>query len=354
MAREKNFWQIMISVTLLVVLVSNPSYAADPVIKWKAQSAYNMPANVGPFQNQDHGTGNIAIHLARWFERETKGNLKMEVAVPGAIVPVGEMFKAVTKGVIDVAGPYYGGFHTGLMPETDIEIGLPFAWERPEEAWDAYYNRGLIDEFKKIYAEHNIYFLPFIVNTAYSFGTTFDCPGLDALKGKKIRALGIYGELVKAFGATPVVLPGTEMYMGLKLGTIDGAIFGLENIESYKLKEVWKNYVYSPNPNVVVVSFLINLDSWNKLPAETRRLIDDNAKYVLLSTTMNDYAWDQYWATKSSKEYPFKLVYWSAEDVAKARRIGYQLWDSVAKKSDRCARLVGIVKQQMKDLGKME
>lgn len=350
---KRGVWIVMGLLVIFSLMMVSFCYAQAP-IKWKGQNAYTPPADVGPFKGSVVGSGNGPIVFAKWLNRETKGQVQLEVAQSGAIVPVSQMFNAVSKGVLDFAGLYYGGFHSGIMPETDIEIGLPFAWEQPEEAWDAYFNRGLIDEIRKIYAEHNLYWIPAISNTRYSFGTRFPIPNPDALKGKKIRALGIYGELVKRLGGSPVVVPAGEMYMALKLGTIDGSIFGLENLENNKLKEVWTHYVFTPNLNTIVGSFLINMDSFKKLPPEIRRLIDDNAKHVILENTMNNYVWDLYWATKASKEYPFKLVYWSDQDIAKVRKIGFGLWDSVAAKSPRCAKLVEIVKTQMRELGKLQ
>jgi TRAP-type C4-dicarboxylate transport system substrate-binding protein len=229
------------------------------------------------------------------------------------------------------------------MPETDVEIGLPFAWQRIEEGFDAYYHRGLINEFQKIYAERNIYFIPIICGNSYSFGSRLPLPNPDAIKGKKIRATGIYGELVRKLGGVPVVIPANEVYMALKLGTVDGAIFALENIESFKLKEVYTNYVY----------YIINMDSFNKLPEEIKRLIDHYGKYVQLENSMSVYLYESYVARQASKTYPFKLVYWSDKDVDKVRNIAFGLWDSVAAKSPRCAKLVNIVKAHMRDLGKM-
>lgn len=352
--KKRGRWILGVLLIAVSLLLAVSSYAQAPIV-WKGQNAYVAPPDVGPFKNRVAGSGNGPILFGNWLNRETKGQFQLNLAQPGAIVPVAQMFNAVSKGVLDFAGLYYGGFHTGIMPEADIEVGLPFAWEQPEEAWDALFNRGMLEEIRKVYAEHNIYWIPAITDSRYSFGTRFPCPNPEALKGKKIRATGIYGELVKALGGSPVVLPPGEMYMALKLGTIDGTIFGLENVETYKLKEVWVNYVYTPNLNTIMGSYIINMDSFKKLPENVRTLIENNAPHVILQNTMHNYVWDLYWATKASKENPnFKLVYWSGEDIAKVRKVGFGLWDSVAAKSPRCARMVEIVKAQMRDLGKMQ
>lgn len=330
--------------------------AAKPAaaIVWKGQTAYTPPTDYGPYQSGVVTCPGSTIAFNNWIKQETKGGLAIDIAAAGAIVPVAQMYEAVSKGALDFAGLYYGGFHTGVMPETDVEIGLPFAWESGEEAWDAYYNRGMLAELQKIYAEQNIYFMPVFCNSTYSFGTTFPAPNLESLKGKKIRALGIYGDLMKAVDASPVVVAGPEMYMALKLGTIDGAIYGLETLWPQKLYEVWKYYVTVPNLNSIVGSYLINLDKWKALPDEYRQLIEGNGKYFMLGVSTNNYTWELYWAAKAAKESPFQLVQWPSDDVAKIRKIGFGLWDRVAGKSARSAKLVDIVRKQMAEIGKLK
>jgi hypothetical protein len=42
-------------------------------------------------------------------------------------------------------------------------------------------------------------------------------------------------------------------------------------------------------------------------------------KYELQVTTMKDWLWDTYWASKASQEHPFKLVYWSDQDITRGK-----------------------------------
>lgn len=344
---------LMVVLLIIASLFFASSGFSQTPIRWRGQNAYPTPPDIGPFPKSMAGTGNAPYVFANWLNRETKGQFQLNMAQPGAIVPVAQMFTSISKGVLDFGGLYYGAYHSGIMPETDIEIGLPFAWETLSEAWDGLHNRKLIDEFRKIYAEHNIYWIPVICNSNYGFGTRFPIPNPEALKGKKIRAGGIYGDLVKKLGASPVLMPPGEVYMGLKLGTIDGTILSLDHVESAKLKEVWTNYLISPNLNTIVGSFLINMDSFKKLPDNIKSMIENQTDLVLLENSLNNYVFELYLANKASKEHPFKLVYWSDADANKVKKVGYSLWESIAAKSPRCAKLVNIVRDQMKDLGKM-
>jgi TRAP-type C4-dicarboxylate transport system substrate-binding protein len=350
---EKKKILIVVLLVMVNLLFASSSFSQTPII-WRGQNAYPTSPNMGPFPKDTAGVGNAPLVFGNWLSRETKGQFQLQLAQPGAIVPVGQMFQAISKGALDFGGLYWGGFHTGIMPEADVEIGLPFAWETLAEAWDAFQNRGLLKEFQKIYAEHNLYWIPTINNVTFQVGTTFPVPNPAALKGKKIRAGGVIAELYKRLGATPVLLPAGELYMALKLGTIDGSQIALDFLESSKLKEVWKNYVVSPNYSVIVGNFVINMDTFNRLPKDIKSLIENHVHHVLLENSLNNAVWEKYLATKAIKENPsFKLVEWSDKDAAAVRKIGISTWDTVAAKSPRCARLVDIVKEQMRDLGKI-
>ncbi len=277
----------------------------------------------------------------------------IDVAAPAAIVPVADMMTAVEKGTLDYAGLAYGGFHTGIIPEADVETGLPFAWANPEEAWDGYWHWGIMDILRQVYKEHNIWNMSWGMGDLYHFGTTFEVPGPDAIKGKKIRALGIYGKYVQALGGSPSTIPWGELYMAAKLGTIDGYIGGPSGLEDAKLKEVLKYYVVEPNLNTIGASFYINQKSLDALPADIKRLIVEDGRWVMQGWIMGYYMIEHTIVTRTAAQGYTKPITWSAADTAKVRAIGLGLWDEVAAKSPRTKQLVDILKAQAKDLGKM-
>ncbi len=344
---------MVVLLTVASLLVASPGFSESKIV-WRGQNAYPPSAQEGSFPKDMAGVGNAPLVFGNWLSRETNGQFQLRLAQPGAVVPVKQMFQAVKRGTLDFAGLYWGGFHVGIIPEADVEIGLPYAWQSIAEAWDAYHNRGLLQEMRKIYAEHNIYFIPVLCNCTFNVGTTFPVPSPDALKGKKIRAGGLVSEVLKRLGATPVLLPAGEMYMGLKLGTIDGTQIALDALESSKLKEVWTQYVVKPNVSVIVGNLLVNMNSFKKLPDEMQSMIENRVHHVMLEHSLNNSAYEQYLAAKGVRENPdFKLVEWSEEDIKKVQQIAYSTWDTVAAKSPRCARLVDIIKQQMRDFGRM-
>jgi len=343
-------FSIVLVIGLFVISVNlvPEAKAAEPkVIKWRVQNIYGGTT----FKE----IGGQSYYLADKIKKLTGGRLLIEVSPPGAIVPPRDVFAAVSRGTIQGALDYYPGFHTGLMPETDIEIGMPYAWSHQWEAADAFMNYGLLERFQKIYAEHNIYYLaPIFYESNYSIMTTFPIASPEDLKGKKMRAAGIYGDFVKGFGGAPTVLPWGEMYMALKLGTVDGAIMGPGALDTEKLQEVFKYIVTTPSLNTVVGCQIVNMNAWKALPDDIRAILDQVVLEITSYCQMRYCASERHILFNAIKNHKIKQVIFTGAEVEKAMAVGVTLWDKIAANSPRCAELVGIVKQQARDLAKIK
>ncbi|MGX0978433.1 TRAP-type mannitol/chloroaromatic compound transport system substrate-binding protein, partial [Roseovarius sp. MBR-51] len=161
-------------------------------------------------------------------EELSNGRIKFETYDTGALSSVTGMLEAVDQGIIDVSQSY-GAFYSGDVPEADVEVGLPFAWKRPWEAYDAYYNRGLREVISGAYeTKFNVKHFPAILGMNYGVALRDEISSISDLAGKKIRAVGVYGEYVQQLGASPVVIPGAELYTAMQLGTIDGVLYAAE------------------------------------------------------------------------------------------------------------------------------
>jgi len=369
--KRNEMWLVVVSVLVVLGLLVGgvgcaapaptpapaPAPAKPEVIHWQGQTSYPSVETPDPerFPLSFWGCGRAGAFFADWIKEATGGRLVIDVAPPGAVVPVKDSLSAISKGTLDMCGLHYGAYHAGVMPETNIEIGLPFAWETASEEWDALYNWGLQKEFEEIYAEHNTWPLLFGGHGFYHVCARGLLTSPDDLKGMKIRATGIYGRYIKALGGIPVVLPKADLYMALKLGTVDGAITGASALSNVKLQEVTDCYVRYPNLNNIGCTFMFNMDSLNALPDDIRELIYRDSYAILANYFASVYDVENSWSLQTAvKEGYVKEIIWSEEDTAKVRKIGIGLWDEVAAKSPRCAKLIDIIKAQARDLGKIE
>ena len=335
----------IVSVVLMVALVfafSMELQAADKkkVITWKMQASY--PVGTTVMMN--------GVEWAKAIEKLTNGRLKVEILPPGAMCGVRDIVTYLEKGVFDCAITY-GGFYTGLIPETDLEIGLPQGHRSWDEVWDAMYNRGLGDIIQEAYGEHNIKWYPCAADPYYHFNTNFPVNKLSDLNGKKIRALGVYGKYVQKLGASAVVVPGAEMYMAMKLGTIDGAIYGATGLQDVKLHEVVKYYTL-PTAAQIALSLLVNQDSLAKLPADLRALVEVGTRYILGDTSQRYITQCKASLAKAVNSGSVEISYLPEEEMAKMRALVIPLWDEIGAKGPRMKKGVDILKKQMRDLGR--
>ena len=324
----------------LVFMISSSGFAKDKVIHWKLQASYPV------------GTA-VTMHAVEWakaIEELTGGRLKVQVMPPGAMCGVRDIITYLGRGVFQAsvtAGPFY----TGMIPEGDLELGLPLSHQSYDEIWDAMENRGLGDLIREAYAEHNVEWWYAACDPYYHFATTFPVNKLEDFKGKKIRAVGIYGKYVQQLGASAVVVPGAEMYMALKLGTIDGAIYGASGLQDIKLHEVVDYYV-QPTAAQVAICLVINKDALADLPDDIEAIVRASTQYILHDTGMRYIRISKDSYDKSIQSGSVKMAKLPEEELVKMRKLVGPLWDEWAAKSPRMKKGVEIIKQQMRDLGR--
>lgn len=329
----------------LVAVAQSPARAADDKV-YTLKYHFSYPPTLA-FYNKV-GTGFIKL-----VEEWSNGRIKFETYEAGALTSVGGMVEAVDSGIIDVSQSW-GGFYVGDVPEADIEVGLPLAWRDQYETYDAYYNRGLKDVIAEAYeSRFNVKHFPAIIGLVYGISTREPITGLDDLKGKKIRALGVYGELVQALGASAVVVPGPEIYTAMQLGTIDGLVYGVEALPASGLETFLKTTIISPNFNSGAGHWLINRDTWNSLPKDLQQVIERVVQYGNAANGMQ-YRVVEAGATGVLKKAGVNLLSLSPEDEKKVSAVAQTLWDKIAARSELAAKGVAIVRQQQRDFGHLD
>lgn len=323
-----------------------PAPTQQQVIKWNMQSTYpTTSANTLYFGTE----------WVEWVKKITNGRLQIELHPPGTFASGTDVLAAVGKGTIQGALDY-SGYYSQSFPISNVESGLPLAWYNFTDVYDAFYNRGLMQLVREEYGEKNVFNLAISVpGGGYHFGTKFPLNSLADIAGKKIRATGVYADYVKALGGSPTVVAATEMYMALKTGMIDGMIFGMSTLESYKLAEVIAEYVETPPIGLMVsAGHYFNVDAWKSLPEDIRTLLEAetinffamaNTKYEIYSRK------SKIWAMQN---YKVKFVTLSAADEAKAWATVMPIWDKISNLSPRNAKAVEIVKQQARDYGRIK
>jgi len=321
---KKSFIAILLTLFAVSALMATPCVAAD-VIKWKMQSAY--PSGDATYDVH-------SVRAAKLIEEASGGKIKVELFPPGALCSVKEMANAVGAGMIEMAA-IYGPRYAGRVPVADVEGGLPFTWTSMDQVaelfWDPKYN--MIDNIRKAWASKGVFYLVPNACGSYPFLTNYPVHKISDFKGHKIRGMGASGEWLAKAGASPTPLPGGEIYMALKLGTIDGTPFPPMILETLKLKEVVK-YITFPGlvapPQTCIV---INMDAWKSLPEDVRKkLTDPKTQVEFYRANGEAYKARDDEALAAAYAYGIKSFTMSDEELRKGRKLAKSVWDKVAKK----------------------
>ena len=190
------------------------------------------------------GLGTGAQRLAERLGQMSDGRIQVQYFAAGERVGAFDSFDEVASGnaqVYHAADYYWKGKHLGWAYFTSVPFGLSYtemnAWIRfggGQELWDE-----LAAEFglKCVMAG----------NTGCQMGGWFnkEINSADDLKGLKMRIPGLGGDVMAKLGASPVSLPGGQIYENLVSGAIDATEWvGPWNDSFMKFYEAAKFYYY--------------------------------------------------------------------------------------------------------------
>ncbi len=212
--------------------------------------------------------------LAMVEDINTKGAGVVEITVKGGPEAIG-MFQqpqAARDGVVDmvhVPGSFYGA----SVPEIDAMVA---ARATPTEVRG---NGGaaLMDEAhqKRFNVKHLGWIdggVKFHIYNVKPFN--FDAGGVVDLTGVKLRDNPIYHAFFEALKATTASMPATEVYAALEKGVVDAAAWTSIGLMDLKWDKFLK-YRVDPAFYNTDIGIIFNLDSWNKLSEDSRKLIQD-------------------------------------------------------------------------------
>jgi TRAP-type mannitol/chloroaromatic compound transport system substrate-binding protein len=269
--------------------------ATAETIRWRMATAFS------PVLTPYHEN---TINFAKMVNDMSHGRLVITVHPAGELIPPFEVFDATRNGTIQMASavPTYW---TSKNTAFDLLCSMGFMMT-PADWMTWLYNGGGLELGQELYAKYNIKFFPMAVTGPESgFRLRTPIRTLDDFKGQKLRT-GVLQTIwiLQQLGASPVRMPGGEVYMALKLGTIDGAEMGGPSIDwNIKLQETTK-YVLTPagwHQAGTVSDLMINMDAWNKLPKDLQAIVEIAAK-ASMSWAYAKANWDAIAAVENFKK----------------------------------------------------
>jgi len=190
------------------------------------------------------GLGVSAQRLAARIPELTEGRINVTYFASGEKVGAFDVLDEVSAGnsqAYIAADYYWKGKHPAWAYWTAVPFGMVYA---EIDAWMKY--AGGQELYDEVAGEFNIKGFP-CGNTGVQMGGWFnkEIESADDFKGLKMRIPGLGGDVLAKMGASPVSLPGSQIYENLVSGAVDATEWvGPYNDYFMKFYEAAKFYYY--------------------------------------------------------------------------------------------------------------
>jgi TRAP-type mannitol/chloroaromatic compound transport system substrate-binding protein len=254
-----------VTAAALAVALAGGAHAQDRV-RWQVPMSFASTLTA---------LGDTMPWVADQLRTISGGNIDLQVAEPGAVIPALSIFENVSTGAVE-AGYSWMGYEIGQVPASALFGATPFGLE-PGDFLAWMYFKGGNELLYETFEPFNV--RPILCGSIPPEAAGWfreEITGVGDLQGLKFRAAGIGGEIMSELGMSVTMLPGGELYQALETGVLDATEFSLPTVdEQLGFYQVAKHYYlpgwHQPSTNQFLY---VNLDVWNGLSPETQGLIE--------------------------------------------------------------------------------
>ncbi|MEQ8293259.1 MAG: TRAP transporter substrate-binding protein [Roseovarius sp.] len=299
----------------------------------------------------EHPTGKQLAEWADDVQVMSGGDITVEMFYSSSVVATTETFDAAINGILDCDATG-GAYQTGKNPAFQFVGDIMGGYETPWQQYSWLYYGGGYDAAQELYNAQNMQLIGWSIYGQESLSSSKPIAGMDDLKGWKFRSPpGMETEIFESLGASPIVMDFTEIFTALETGIIDGAdASGLYNNVGLGLYDIVKHATYPGFHSMPSDHLACNLDVWNDLTDQQRRIIDTAWQKVsfqiALSNGKNNSA-----AAAELREKGVTLHDWSEEDRAAFREAAQAAWEDWGTRSPEAGAILESHKTYLKQLG---
>lgn len=307
-------WPKILSIMLMFTVFAGPAIAAD--YNWTFQTSGAAGDDVYRFLQT----------WSKWVAEDSNGRIQVSVLPADAVVKYTETLDAVGANIIqgDFTDPSY---FAGKDPAFSLIGNMVGAWSHPFQLFDMMKNGGGYEIFDGLLATYNVKLLGVACTGVEAFVAKVPIRSIADFKGVKLRApQGMVNNVFTAVGATPVNLPGSEVYTSLEKGVIDAADYTVfATNQAQGMNDIARFPLYPGFHSMPTMQVTMNLTVWNSLPEDLktvmRNSVDRFAKYMVEEHEKLDKA-----AVIVAKAKGIEVISWPKEEVAKFRKIAETQW----------------------------
>jgi len=223
-----------------------------------------------------------------YIEKESNGRIKFDGYWGGTLLGAGDTFSGVADGLADIS-IYIVSLSSGVQPVAEL-LAQRYFQEMPDmDGIKDIYRTVLVEipEIQQELAAQNLYFLD-VIGPPGSIMSFTDDSALNVnvpedLKGMVVYSAGYYLQALQTIGVAGMNMAPPDWYTNLERGIVDCMIMNWPGHKDFGLTDLTKSYVTFGNGGTLSAGaqgFIINLDTWNSLPADLQQIVVDGFRYA--------------------------------------------------------------------------
>lgn len=250
----------LVAAIAVVMGATVDAFAAEPIV-----------LKVSHFLPPGHS---ISKDLVAWGEElraRSGGRLQLDIYPASKLAPPPKQYDLAASGEVDISLALHG-YTPGKFPLTEV-AQLPFVVQQGAAS-----SAKLTELAPKYLAREHVGVKILFLLSSPPLKIHLARKRIDSIhdfKGLRLRFSGApVGEAVKTLGGVPVEMAPGKVADAIKNGELDGAIFPYEAVKTFRIDEVSK-YSIEPGFNAVTFFLVMNRKSYDRLPKELQKLVDD-------------------------------------------------------------------------------
>jgi TRAP-type mannitol/chloroaromatic compound transport system substrate-binding protein len=307
------------------------------------------------FQSSDpSGDKNYQIQK-NWTERVAKmsgGRIKIDLLPVGAVVKHTETLGAIKMGVLD--GQITAtGYFSGQDPAFGLIGNMVGAWSDTRQLLEYINYGGGFQLMTELYAPYGVKYIGGSTTGVESFVSKVPLNGVADLKGLKLRAPeGLVQQVFAAAGASPVNLPGSEVFTGLSKGVIDAADYTVFSTnQKAGMNDIAPHPVQPGFHSLPLIDVSMSQKKWDKLPDDLQEILTVSVRDFAQDMTTQLRIEDQK-ALREAKNNPNITIHdWPASERKKFREIAMGEWEKYAQGSPNAQKVYLSITTYLKESG---
>lgn len=309
------------------------------------------------FQSSDP-SGNPNFQLQQqWAEsvsEKTGGAIEIDLLPVESIVAHNETQDAIAAGILDghVTDTSY---FAGRDPAFGLIANPVGAWSAPQEMFDFINEGGGAELMNELVEPYGLHFIGATTPGLEAFVSKVPLEGVDDLKGLKLRAPeGLVQQVFAAAGASPVNLPGSEVFTSLDKGVIDAADYSVFSTNHAQgLHDVAPHPVYPGFHSMPLVEISMSKAKWDQLTEEQQTALEESVREFAQMQVQALKEADEAAVADAKASGEITVHDWPAEERARFRQIAQGEWQKVAERSENAQKVYDALTAYLTEQGLM-